>query len=124
MTSLTKDLLAPKGLSEFNHDWARRILVDYTQRQDPEWLLASVLKVVELEVKENPHPGKNHSQLHISIFDSRKNNRKIFMFSNLIMQTCCLGNLSDSYIADVTYRMDSGTDWEGLSEESWFIKVR
>ena len=35
----------------------------------------------------------------------------------------CLGNLSDSYIADVTYRMDSGTDWEGLSEESWFIKV-
>ena len=60
MTSLTKDLLAPKELSEFNHDWARRILVDYTQRQDPEWLLASVLKVVELEVKENPHPGNNH----------------------------------------------------------------
>ena len=57
MTSLTKDLLAPKGLDEFNNDWARRILVDYTQRQDPEWLLASVLKVVELEVKENPHPG-------------------------------------------------------------------
>ena len=87
MTSLTKDLLAPKGLSEFNHDWARRILVDYTQRQDPEWLLASVLKVVELEVKENPHPGKNHSQLRISIFDSRNlekypKNFHVFKFDN------------------------------------------
>ena len=62
MTALTKDLKAPKGLNEFTHDWARRILVDYTQRQDPEWLLASVLKVVELEVKENPHPGINFSE--------------------------------------------------------------
>ena len=37
--------------------------------------------------------------------------------------SCLLGNLSDSYIAEVTYRTDSGTDWEGLSVESWFIKV-
>ena len=57
MTALTKDLLAPKGVKEFTTDWARRILVDYTQRQDPDWLLASVLKVLEIEVKENPHPG-------------------------------------------------------------------
>ena len=68
MTSLTKDLLAPKGLSEFNHDWARRILVDYTQRQDPEWLLASVLKVVELEVKENPHPGNYYMSIINQIY--------------------------------------------------------
>ena len=58
MTSLTKDLFAPKGVKDFTTDWARRILADYTQRQDPDWLLASVLKVVDIEVKENPHPGK------------------------------------------------------------------
>ena len=58
MTSLTKNLFAPKGVKDFTKEWARRILVDYTQRQDPDWLLASVLKVVDIEVKENPHPGK------------------------------------------------------------------
>ncbi len=57
MTSFIKDLFAPNGIKEFTHDWARRILSDYTQRQDPDWLLASVLKVVDIEVKENPHPG-------------------------------------------------------------------
>ena len=65
MTSLTNDLLAPTGLKEFTHEWARRILVNYTQKQDPDWLLASVLKVVELEVKENPHPGKPNNEDNI-----------------------------------------------------------
>ena len=65
MTSLTNDLIAPTGLNEFTHEWARRILVNYTQKQDPDWLLASVLKVLELEVKENPHPGKPNNKENI-----------------------------------------------------------
>ena len=37
---------------------SRRILVDYMSKTDPDWLLANVLKVIDVTAKENPHPGK------------------------------------------------------------------
>ena len=58
MSSLTRDLKAPQSRKEFTKDWARRILVEYTQKTDPDWLLGSVLKVIDVTARENPHPGK------------------------------------------------------------------
>jgi hypothetical protein len=43
MTSLTKDLVAPKTVKEFTKEWARRILVDYNHYVLDHWLLGSVL---------------------------------------------------------------------------------
>ena len=54
----TKDLIAPTCKKEFTKDWARRIIIDFMQKNDPEWILARVLKVQDVMVKENPHPGK------------------------------------------------------------------
>lgn len=63
MASLTKDLAAPKTVKEFTKEWARRILVDYNQKVDPDWLLGGVLKVIDVMCKENPHPGKPKKSL-------------------------------------------------------------
>lgn len=57
---LTDGLLAPKNKRDFTKEWARRIIVDYILKTDPEWCLASVLKVMDVMVKENPHPGKKN----------------------------------------------------------------
>ena len=57
---MTDGLLAPKNKRDFTKEWARRIIVDYILKTDPEWCLASVLKVMDVMVKENPHPGKNY----------------------------------------------------------------
>lgn len=55
--SLTQGLEAPQNAKGFKKEWARRIIVDYMVKTDPEWLLASVLKVIDVLAKENPHPG-------------------------------------------------------------------
>ena len=55
---LTANLVTPTCKKEFSKDWARRIIVDYMKKTDPDWLLASVLKVLDVFVKDNPHPGK------------------------------------------------------------------
>jgi hypothetical protein len=56
---LTQDLEAPKKIKDFNKEWARKILVDYLKKIDPEWLLSGCLKVLDVVAKENPHPGKS-----------------------------------------------------------------
>ena len=56
----TKDLIAPTCKKEFTKEWARRIVCDYMIRTDPEWLLAPLLKIRDVMVKENPAPGKFH----------------------------------------------------------------
>ena len=56
---LTDDLPTPKTASEFCPDWARRILVTYKSRRDPDWLLANVLKVISVDAEENPNPGNS-----------------------------------------------------------------
>ena len=56
-TRLTENLEAPQNMKEFSKEWARCIIVDYLTRTDPEWLLANVLKVMDVRPKENPHPG-------------------------------------------------------------------
>ena len=55
---LTANLVTPQNKSEFTKEWVRRIIVDYTKKTDPDWLLARVLKVLDVMVKDNPHPGK------------------------------------------------------------------
>ena len=59
---LTTNLVTPTCKKEFSKDWARRIIVDYMKKTDPDWLLASVLKVLDVFVKDNPHPGKTGSR--------------------------------------------------------------
>ena len=54
----TKDLIAPTCKKEFTKDWARRIIIDFMLKNDPEWIMAQVLKVQDVMVKENPHPRK------------------------------------------------------------------
>ena len=56
-SKLAGNLLAPKNRKDFSKDWARRILVDYMCRTDPDWLLGDVLKVIDVTAKDNPHPG-------------------------------------------------------------------
>ncbi len=58
-SKLTDKLVAPKNKKDFIKDWARRILVDYMCRTDPDWLLGDVLKVIDVTAKDNPHPGVN-----------------------------------------------------------------
>ena len=41
----------------FSSEWARRIIVAYKKRLDPEWMLESVIKVYSVMVTENPTPG-------------------------------------------------------------------
>ena len=57
---LTANLVTPTCKKEFTNEWARRIIVDYMKKTDPDWLLASVLKVLDVTVRDNPHPGKNN----------------------------------------------------------------
>ncbi|QQP36704.1 Uncharacterized protein FKW44_021878, partial [Caligus rogercresseyi] len=57
MFHLTRDLFAPKSSGEFTNEWARKVLVAYFTRTDKDWLLADVLKVVDLVVTDNPNPG-------------------------------------------------------------------
>ena len=59
-SKLTKNLKTPRSKEEFTRDkeWARRIIVEYMKKTDPEWLLASCLKVMDVIAKENPAPGK------------------------------------------------------------------
>jgi hypothetical protein len=61
-SKLTEKLVAPKNKKDFIKDWARRILVDYMCRTDPDWLLGDVLKVIDVTAKDNPHPGANSSK--------------------------------------------------------------
>ena len=56
-TKLTDKLVAPKTRRDFTKDWARRILVDYMCKTDPDWLLGDVLKVIDVTPRDNPHPG-------------------------------------------------------------------
>ena len=42
----------------FDADWAREVLVRHKSRLDPEWLLASVLRVLEVRAEENESPGE------------------------------------------------------------------
>lgn len=58
LEKLTANLEAPKNKEGFTNEWARRIIVEYTKKTDPDWLLANVLKVHNVTVKDNPHPGK------------------------------------------------------------------
>ena len=59
---LTAGLVTPTCKKEFTNangkEWARRIIVDYMKKSDPDWLLASVLKVLDVVVKDNTSPGK------------------------------------------------------------------
>jgi len=57
-SKLTDKVVAPKNRKDFTKDWARRILVDYMCRTDPDWLLGDVLKVIDVTAKDNPHPGE------------------------------------------------------------------
>jgi hypothetical protein len=57
-SKLTDKVFAPKNRKDFTKDWARRILVDYMCRTDPDWLLGDVLKVIDVTAKDNPHPGE------------------------------------------------------------------
>ena len=59
-SKLTKNLKTPRNKEGFAKDkeWARKIVVDYMKRTDPEWLLASCLKVMDVIAKDNPAPGK------------------------------------------------------------------
>ena len=57
-SKLTDKLVAPKTRRDFTKDWARRILVDYMCKTDPDWLLGDVLKVIDVTPRDNPHPGK------------------------------------------------------------------
>ena len=49
---LTAGLVTPTCKKEFTNangkEWARRIIVDYMKKSDPDWLLASVLKVLDV----------------------------------------------------------------------------
>ena len=47
----------PKQSPNFSSEWARRIIVAYKKRLDPEWMLESVIKVYSIMVTENPTPG-------------------------------------------------------------------
>ena len=66
---LTENLVAPKGKKEFTKEWARCIIVDYQAKTDPDWLLADCLKVLDVTVKDNPHPGK---KMYLNCLESRK----------------------------------------------------
>ncbi|XP_040565835.1 uncharacterized protein [Lepeophtheirus salmonis] len=57
MSHLTRDLLAPKSSEDFNKEWARKVLVSYFTKTDKDWLLADVLKVVDLTITDNENPG-------------------------------------------------------------------
>ena len=59
-SKLTKNLKTPRSREEFAKDkeWARKIVVEYTKKTDPEWCLAGCLKVLDVVAKENPAPGK------------------------------------------------------------------
>ena len=61
-SKLTKNLKTPRSREEFAKDkeWARKIVVEYTKKTDPEWCLAGCLKVLDVVAKENPAPGKIH----------------------------------------------------------------
>lgn len=59
LEKLTAHLEAPKSKEGFTREWARKIIVEYTKKTDPDWLLANVLKVLNVTVKDNPHPGKS-----------------------------------------------------------------
>ena len=54
---LTDNLLAPTSCDGFDAEWARKILVAWKSRQDPDWLLARVLRVLEVRAEENRTPG-------------------------------------------------------------------
>ena len=65
---LTAGLVTPTCKKEFTNangkEWARRIIVDYMKKSDPDWLLASVLKVLDVVVKDNTSPGKQCRDYH------------------------------------------------------------
>ena len=67
-SKLTKNLKTPRNKEAFAKDkeWARKIVVDYMKRTDPEWLLASCLKVMDVIAKDNPAPGKTIMVLALS----------------------------------------------------------
>ena len=102
---LTTDLVTPTCKAEFSNDWARRILVDYIKKNDPDWLLADVLKVHNVGVKDNPHPGESS----LDIF-------KIFKITH---DFSIEGMLSDSYVVNVLYSQNENDQ----IVESWFVKV-
>ncbi len=54
---LTDKLPAPRNPENITEEWARRILVAHKSREDPDWLLAAVLKVLEVKATANPTPG-------------------------------------------------------------------
>ena len=55
---LTDNLLAPSTSEDFDPEWARKVLVAFKSRQDPDWLLARVLRVLEVKGEENKTPGQ------------------------------------------------------------------
>ena len=59
ITSYKKEFTNANG-----REWARRIIVDYMKKSDPDWLLASVLKVLDVVVKDNTSPGKQCRSYH------------------------------------------------------------
>ena len=67
----TKDLIAPTCKKEFTKDWARRIIIDFMLKNDPEWIMAQVLKVQDVMVKENPHPGKYFRYMYFFVKSQR-----------------------------------------------------
>ena len=79
-SKLTDKVFAPKNRKDFTKDWARRILVDYMCRTDPDWLLGDVLKVIDVTAKDNPHPGEKNCHA-IVVFETR------FLCSNLNSKT-------------------------------------
>ena len=70
LTKLTKNLKTPRSKEEFAKDreWARKIVVEYIKKTDPEWCLAGCLKVLDVVAKENPAPGKIHFFSNFPIF--------------------------------------------------------
>jgi len=49
--------LAAPTSAEADNEWAKKILVRWKTDKDPDWLLASVLKVLEVKGLKNERPG-------------------------------------------------------------------
>lgn len=43
---------------EFSKEWVRQVIAFYKRKKDPDTLLANVIKVIDIMVKDNSNPGK------------------------------------------------------------------
>lgn len=52
-----RNIFAPKHKKEFTTEWARNVLITSRLKEDPDWLLADCLKILDVTAVENPDPG-------------------------------------------------------------------